>query len=244
MSESLSAEDLLARVGQQDLAALGELYDRYAFRVFGLMMHILSSRDEAEEILVQAFQRLWSESSPLSEEGGSVAAWLVVTARQAALDRLRIVRKGKLRPDARAETAGTEEGIETSSRNTKVFTSAPPAPKSVPKTAGPRTGAGKSGPGGRAKFAAMAGVPPAWLPRPGEIELIDDRLGLLHKVINQLPMSQRQALELAIFAGLSETEIAAELGEPLGKTRTGLRAAVTFVKHRRRAILGKWAANI
>jgi len=244
MSEALSAEDLLVRVGQQDLAAWGELYDRYAFRVFGLVMRILSSRKEAEEILAQVFQRLRSESPVLLEAGGSVAAWLVVTARQAALDRLRVVRMSKPRPDARAETAGAEKGSDTSSRNTKIFTSAPPAPKAVTKTAGPRTGAGKSGPGGRAKLAAMVGVPPAWLPRPGEIELIDGRLGLLHKVINQLPMSQRQALELAIFAGLSETEIAAELGEPLGKTRTGLRAAVTFVKHRRRAILGKWAANI
>ena len=244
MSEALSSEDLLARVGQQDLAALGELYDRYAFRVFGVILQILSSRDEAEEILLQVFQRLWSESPTLREEGGSVAAWLVLTARQAALDGLRIAPMGKLQSDAYAETAGTEKGIDTSSQNTKAFTSVPPAPKAVTKTAGPRTGAGKSGPGGRAKLAAVAGIPPAWLPRPAEIGLIEDRLGLLHKVINQLPILQRQALEFAIFAGLGETEIAAQLGEPLGKTRTGLRAAVTFVKHRRRAILGKWAANI
>jgi RNA polymerase sigma-70 factor (ECF subfamily) len=244
MSEAPSAEDLLARIAQQNLAAMGELYDRYAFRVFGLLMHILSSREEAEEILAQVFQRLWTESRILREEGSSVAAWLVVTARQAALDWLCIVRKGRLRPAARAEAAGGEKAIDTSSRYTKVSTSAPPAPRAATKTAGPRSGAGKSGPRGRATLAALLGVPPAWLPRPGEIELIDDRLELLHKVINQLPMSQRQALELAIFAGLSETEIAAELGEPLGKTRTGLRAAVTFVRHRRRAILGKWAANI
>jgi RNA polymerase sigma-70 factor (ECF subfamily) len=244
MSEALSAEDLLVRVGQQDLAAWGELYDRYAFRVFGLLIHILSSRKEAEEILAQVFQRLWSESPILSEEGGSVAAWLVVTARQTALDRLRIACKGKLRAEARAETAGTEKRTDAGSRNPKAFTSAAPAPKTMTKAAGPWSGAGKSGPGGCAKIAVLAGVPPAWLPRPREIELIDERLALLHKVINQLPMSQRQALELAIFAGLSETEIAAELGEPLGKTRTGLRAAVTFVKHRRRAILGTWAANI
>jgi RNA polymerase sigma-70 factor (ECF subfamily) len=84
----------------------------------------------------------------------------------------------------------------------------------------------------------------AWLPQPKEITLIDARLVLLHKVIDQLPKPQRQALELAVFGGLSETEIATAMGEPLGKVRTSLRAAVTFVKHRRRAVCGTWAANI
>jgi RNA polymerase sigma-70 factor (ECF subfamily) len=74
--------------------------------------------------------------------------------------------------------------------------------------------------------------------------LIDDRLVLLQKVIDQLPEPQRQALELAVFRGLSESEIAAEVGEPLGKVQRSLRAAVTFVKHRRRAVCGTWAANI
>jgi DNA-directed RNA polymerase specialized sigma24 family protein len=82
------------------------------------------------------------------------------------------------------------------------------------------------------------------LPLPKEIGLIDDRLGLLNKVIGQLPQPQRQALELAVFGGLSETEIAAQTGEPLGKVQRSLRAAVTFVKHRRRAVCGTWAANI
>ena len=64
-------------------------------------------------------------------------------------------------------------------------------------------------------------IPPAWLPQPKEITLIDDRLALLHKVLDQLPKPQRQALELAVFGGLSESEIAAEMGEPLGKVRNG-----------------------
>ena len=83
-----------------------------------------------------------------------------------------------------------------------------------------------------------------WLPRPEEITLIDERLVLLHKVIDQLPKPQRRALELTVFGCLNETEIATEMGEPLGKVRTSLRAAVTFVKHRRRAVCGTWAANI
>ena len=91
---------------------------------------------------------------------------------------------------------------------------------------------------------ATGHFPPAWLPLPKEITLIDDRLVLLHKAINQLPEPQRQALDLAVFGGRSESEIATKMGEPLGKAQRSLRAAVTFVKHRRRAVCGTWAANI
>ena len=93
MSEEVPSEELLARVAQHDVAALSELYDRYAPRVYGLMAHILPARDAAEEILQEVFVRLWSESASLSQEGGSVVAWLVVTARAAAVDRLRALRK-------------------------------------------------------------------------------------------------------------------------------------------------------
>jgi DNA-directed RNA polymerase specialized sigma24 family protein len=82
------------------------------------------------------------------------------------------------------------------------------------------------------------------LPEPKEITLIDDRLVLLHKAINQLPKLQLQALELAVYGGRSESEIATEMGEPLGKAQRSLRAALTFVKHRRRAVCGTWSANI
>lgn len=83
-----------------------------------------------------------------------------------------------------------------------------------------------------------------WLPRPAEIQLLDGRRELFRKVINQLPKPQRQALELAVFDGLTETEIAQKLGEPLAKVRSGLLAAVRFIRHRLAAVMRTWAANI
>lgn len=84
----------------------------------------------------------------------------------------------------------------------------------------------------------------SWLPRPAEIELLDGRRDLFRKVINQLPKPQRQALELAVFDGLTETEIAQKLGEPLAKVRSGLMAALRFIRHRLAAVMRTWAANI
>lgn len=233
MSEELSDAELLAGLGRNDPAALGGLYDRFAPRIFGLLTRILPSRDKAEEILREVFQRLWSEGRSLGDEGGSVAAWLIVIAREAALERSRSQRHSKSLRGAIRKMAGTDKGGERNSRSAKTAASNSGSSK-----------AAKTGPPAPAGTPATIQIPHAWLPRPQEIAVIDERLDLLHKVVNQLPKSQRQALEFAVFGGLGEAEIAAELGEPLGKVRTGLRGAVRFVKHRRRAILGTWAANI
>ena len=84
----------------------------------------------------------------------------------------------------------------------------------------------------------------AWLPHGDQIALLEQRSELLKKVIKQLPSHQRQALDLAVFEGYTEAEIAQKLGQPLGKVRTELRAAMSFLRHRLRAVMGTWAANI
>ena len=73
------------------------------------MAHILPSRDAAEEILQEVFVRLWSESPSLSQEGGSVVAWLVVTAREAAVDRLRALRKNAPSAGPQVHSASPEK---------------------------------------------------------------------------------------------------------------------------------------
>jgi RNA polymerase sigma-70 factor (ECF subfamily) len=82
------------------------------------------------------------------------------------------------------------------------------------------------------------------MPRVEDIALVDARMGLLQRAFNQMPKPQRYALELAVFGGYTEAEIAAQLGEPLGKVNAGLRAAFSFLRHRQHAVLGTWTADI
>lgn len=224
MSEDVPSEDLLIRVARRDVTALGEIYDRYAPRVYGVIAHIVPSRDGADQILQEVFERLWNESSSLSRERRSVAAWLIVTARAAAVQHLR-----ELRRNAGAQDLINEQGPARATRTGKI------------KSPSPQRAAGVKD---AANGATIASLPSAWLPEPKEITLIDGRMSLLQKAVNQLPKPQREAVEMAVFKGFSESEIAVEMGEPLAKVQRSLRAAVAYVKHRRRAVCGRWAANI
>jgi RNA polymerase sigma-70 factor (ECF subfamily) len=197
------------------MKALGELYDQLAPRLSGMLSYILRSRSLAGEVLEDVFLSLWSEARTLSQAGGSASAWLVVRARHMALDRLC-------------------RGREQRARAGKSPASPPPAKFPEGKSFHPKS----------ILSAFLAARPLAWVPRPEEIARVDARLGLLQKIVRQMPKPQGEALDLAVFRGFSEAEIVQELGEPLAKVRAGLRAAITFLRHRRRAVVGTWAANI
>ena len=84
----------------------------------------------------------------------------------------------------------------------------------------------------------------SWLPRPEEISRVDARRLLLNKIARRLPSSQNHLVELAIFKGQTEAEMAEQLRQPPGRVESDLRAGFRFLRHRLRAVLGTWTADI
>jgi len=63
-------------------------------------------------------------------------------------------------------------------------------------------------------------------PNPEGLAMASQSGRSVKRALAAIPAEQRQALEMAYFAGLSHAEIAEQLGEPLGTVKTRIRLAV------------------
>jgi RNA polymerase sigma-70 factor, ECF subfamily len=80
---------LLERVTARDHRALAELYDRHARVLFGLILRIVRSYPDAEDVLQEVFVQAWTRTDTYNASLGSPAGWLIGIARHRAIDRLR-----------------------------------------------------------------------------------------------------------------------------------------------------------
>jgi RNA polymerase sigma-70 factor (ECF subfamily) len=78
-------------------AALAELYDRYAARVFGVCVRILSEAQMAEDALQEVFVRVWERAYLFDASRGNFLTWLMGITRNTCIDQLRRL---KARPQA------------------------------------------------------------------------------------------------------------------------------------------------
>lgn len=85
----ISDRALVERVLAQDELALAAIYDRYAGMLHSMVMRVVRDTQAAEEILQDIFFQLWNNAGKFDPERGSLPGWLLVSARNRAISRLR-----------------------------------------------------------------------------------------------------------------------------------------------------------
>lgn len=172
----ISDLDLLHAVARGEEGALTALYDRYRLILFGLLVRILNSREEAEDVLQEVFLQVWRRAADFDEGRGRPFTWLVTLARSRAIDRLRVLAARQRLSDSAALEVTAE------------------ASDAVADT------------------------------------LHAEQREIIARALASLPAEQRRALKLAYFEGLTQSEIAARLGSPLGTVKTRMRAGMTTLR--------------
>jgi RNA polymerase sigma-70 factor (ECF subfamily) len=80
---------MLTRIGQRDENAMEEIFRRYSGPVYSVALRVLRDSGQAEDILQEVFLQLWRKPAAFVRNRGSLGAWLVVIARNRAIDVLR-----------------------------------------------------------------------------------------------------------------------------------------------------------
>ncbi|HKP73650.1 MAG TPA: sigma-70 family RNA polymerase sigma factor [Pyrinomonadaceae bacterium] len=164
--------ELLHAVARGDESALAALYDRYSSILLGLLLRILHSRVEAEDVLQEVFLQIWQRAASFDESRGRPFTWMVTLARSRAIDRLR-----SLQSRQRADDASLRD-----------------APESVGDAS-------------------------------DDLYHAEQR-EIVRAALAEIPEEQRAALVLAYFEGLTQSEIAERLGQPLGTVKTRMRSGL------------------
>lgn len=166
--------DLAVRLAAGNQDALAELYDRYGRLAYSVALRVLGDPGRAEDVVQDAYLKVWKNAAQFDIEKGSLRAWLMTAVRNRSIDYLR--GRGAHERDER------ELDIEVQS-----------------------TGASSD----------------PWR----EVSLSLERKAV-RDALSNLPVEQRQSVELAYFGGYTHREIAAMTRVPLSTVKGRMRLAL------------------
>ncbi|WP_458526969.1 sigma-70 family RNA polymerase sigma factor [Onishia taeanensis] len=86
--------DLLGRVAHKDRQAFAQLYDATSAKLYGAVLRILRDRGSADDVLQEAYVKIWQQAGVFDATRASPITWMVTIARHLAIDELRRQPKG------------------------------------------------------------------------------------------------------------------------------------------------------
>jgi RNA polymerase sigma-70 factor (ECF subfamily) len=163
-------DELLQRTANGDEQAFGELYDRLAPRVLGLIRRLVIDHSQSEEVAQEVFLEVWQSAARFDPNKGRAIGWIMTIAHRRAVDRIRAAQASRDR-DTRIGIRDLPQDFDQVAETVEV----------------------------RIEHRRVEGA------------------------MSRLSDAQREAVGLAYYGGLTQSEIAERLGIPLGTVKTRLR---------------------
>lgn len=173
MDDASIEADLLRRIARKDREAFNELYARYSRPLFSYIFKFLRDRMIAEEVLQDAFVKIWRTAERYDPSLSRPFSWAVLVTKRLCIDRLRRMKPETVveDPTILQEDDGSPDGERS----------------------------------------------------PSEAAVMKDEIGMLQRMLENLPQAQKDSLSLAMSQGLTQREISEMLDMPLGTVKTAMR---------------------
>jgi len=89
IKKSLTEEELVMAIRNQENAGAEALYDMYSASLYGVIYRIIQHEEIAEDLLQDTFVRIWNSFSSYDSTKGRLFTWMVNIARNITIDKTR-----------------------------------------------------------------------------------------------------------------------------------------------------------
>lgn len=86
---------MVTLVRDRNTDAFSSLYDNYSAALYGVILKIVSVEEQAQDILQDAFVKIWKNFSSYDSAKGKLFTWMLNIARNTAIDAMRS-KQGKM----------------------------------------------------------------------------------------------------------------------------------------------------
>lgn len=86
---SLSEEELVNGLKNQDTTAMEALYSMYSGALLGIISRVVVQTEVAEDVLQETFVKIWNSAGSYDPSKGRLFTWMMNVARNLSIDKLR-----------------------------------------------------------------------------------------------------------------------------------------------------------
>lgn len=102
----ISIDELVSRLKNGEQEACVQLYDQFSPSLYGVVLKIVRSEDDAQDVLQDAFIKIWKNIQKYDSKKGTFFTWMLNISRNTAIDKYR-----KLKKEGKVEIQIVESGV-------------------------------------------------------------------------------------------------------------------------------------